>query len=298
MMKSIRVGCECERGITLVELLITLVIMALIMGGLLAAFVSHSRVSAAEEARMEVQQSLRIAVDRLKHAFRHAGFGCYDSFAQGHVMYGDDPEGGTINVSSFIKKDPKSNELDSGSVVIVYGFRVLGKVVEILEDNEIKLNKNPSPSITTQDDFKQYLSFFPGLSGNNFYEVLNINGRDITFTSEVPILEKDLQRHDVKVYMVSPARIFLKDNNLQVQIFAYQRTAVDRAQHWIVAENIEEISFQYHEGGTWHDDDSTIGDMNNISKIRFSLQGRSEDKVKGEYVRMESYGGVTLRNVF
>lgn len=298
MMKSIRFRCKCEGGLTLVELLITLVIMSLIMGGLLAAFISHSRISAAEEARMEVQQSLRIAIDRLKHVVRHAGFGCYNSFAQGHFMYGDDPEGGTINVSSFINKDPKNNELDSGSVVIVYGFRVLGKVVEILEDNEIKLNKNPSPSITTQDDFKQYLSFFPGLSGNNFYEVLNINGRDITFTSEVPILEKDLQRHDVKVYMVSPARIFLKDNNLQVQIFAYQRTAVDRAQHWIVAENIEEISFQYHEGGTWHDDDSTIGDMNNISKIRFSLQGRSEEKVKGEYIRMESYGEVTLRNVF
>ena len=287
-----------SKGLTLIELLIVLVVMSLIMGGLVSAFISHSRISAAEEARMEVQQNLRVSVDRLKHVLRHAGFGCYASFAQGFAMSGDDPEGDTINISSFIENDTKSNQFDSGSVIIVYGFKVLGKVAEVLDDDEIKLNKNPSPSITTQDDFKQYLSFFPSLAGNNFYEVSNVNDRDITFTSDLPIIGANLQQHDVEVYMVSPARIFLKDNNLQVQIFAYQRTAVDREQHWIVAENIEDISFQYYENGTWHDDDSTIGDMNNIRKIRFSLQGRSKEKVNGEYVRMESYGEVTLRNIF
>ncbi|WP_144311455.1 PilW family protein [Desulfonatronospira thiodismutans] len=287
-----------SNGLTLIELLIVLVVMSLIMGGLVSTFISHSRISAAEAARMEVQQNMRVSVDRLKHVLRHAGFGCYASFAQGLVMSGDDPEGDTINISTFIDDDTKSNQFESDSVIIVYGFKVLGKVAEVLNDDEINLNKKPSPSITTQNDFKQYLSFFPGLAGNSFYEVYNVSDKDITFTSDLPISEEDLQHHDVEVYMVSPARIFIKDNNLQVQIFAYQRTAVDREQHWIVAENIEDISFQYYENGTWHDDDSTIGDMNNIRKIRFSLQGRSKEKVNGEYVRMESHGEVTLRNVF
>lgn len=288
-------GTRDQQGLTLVELLIAMAVMALIVGGLVAAFVSHNRVSAEEEVKVELQQSLRVAVDRLSYSLRHAGFGCYDSFEE-EFMSGDDPEGNSITVDSFVTKDPKKDDLYSDSVIITYGFKVLGEVDELLDDDQIKLDSDPSPSITTVGDFKQYLFFFPNAEGNVFYEVDNADDEVITFTTDVPFTQQDLESRDIEVIMVSPARIFLKDGNIQIQIFAYQATAVDRAQHWIVAENMKDLDFEYSSGGEEWEDDIDAFNPQNIRKIRFTIEGERE--VNGETIRMESQGEVVLRNAF
>lgn len=284
-----------SQGMTLIELLLAMAVTLIIIGALVTAFISHTQTSAAEEARMELQQNLRVAVDRLSHVLRHSGFGCYDTFEK-ESMSGDDPENDDITVESFVKRDPKKNDFDSDSIIVTYGFKMLAEVDGVLDDDRIKLDTDPSPSITTNDKFKQYLSFYPNMEGNTFYEADDVDDRRITLTKDVPFTNSEVDSQVIEVYMVSPARIFIKDNVLQVQIFAYQDTAVDRTQHWIIAENMKDLDFKYSsDGENWEDNIDDI-DPQNIRKIKFTVWGEKE--VNGETIRMKSQGEVSLRNAF
>ena len=238
-----------NNGLTLVELLIVLVVMSLIMGGLVAAFISHSRISAAEESRMEVQQNLRVVTDRLKHVLRHAGFGCYDSFPD-KTMIISEPQGeDDIEIDSFIfdinNTDVGDHNIVSDSLIFVYAFKEISSVNH------------------------KYFTLFPNIDGNIFYR-----------PDEFDDLEDDINDNDLSILEVIPVRIFVSDDDegyrLYLKNFAYN----DRGQ-WILSESIEDISFQYYENGAWHADENTISDMNNIRKIRFWLLGRSKKSVPG-----------------
>ncbi len=302
-------------GLTLIELLITLVVMALIMGGLVSAFISHSRISATEEARMEVQQNLRVSVDRLKHVLRHAGFGCYD-------VIGSDSKIGDYD--NFI------SNVDTNSMTMIYAFRKIAETAPLNEncnlsngdvlcnikcnDEFINLINVKTPNITKDNEYTRYLSFFPDLSGNYFYYV-DEPGNPIKIDKNIDFITCS------DVFMVTPAIIVVEDNVLKNKKLSYQHlTSPD--QHWAIAENIQDIYFQYYENGNWHDNETTIGELQGIRKIRFWILGRSKNPVPnvgqqefqlkdsdGEVVyevgpfndgrlRMLSRGEVTLRNVF
>ena len=284
-------------GLTLVELLIVLVVMSIIMGGLVTAFISHSRISAAEEARMEVQQNLRVSVDRLKHVLRHAGFGSYTTFQEfdaesiDNAMYGDDPNNGSIGVSSFIShidnQDTSEVDINSDSFIFTYGFKKIAEVdidgSEDLDNNQIKLKNIDTPSITSGSEYKRYLSFFPAVTGNRFFEVDSLDGSEVTFTQEIGF-DPEQYSDNIDVYMVSPSRVFLDDDlRIYNQIFSYQSIPVqfNPAQYWIIAENIEDIQFQYFIPDQGWMGKPVDDDLQDIRKIRFWLLGRSKKSVPG-----------------
>jgi prepilin-type N-terminal cleavage/methylation domain-containing protein len=61
-----------ERGYTLIELLVTLSILGLVMGGLTVVFVSGSSAERRLNDRFRAQSNARIAVDRLRRELRSA----------------------------------------------------------------------------------------------------------------------------------------------------------------------------------------------------------------------------------
>jgi prepilin-type N-terminal cleavage/methylation domain-containing protein len=63
---------QAESGFSLVELIITMVVMGIVMGGLVNIFTSGERASADATARMTSQQSVRVAFDRLEYDARCA----------------------------------------------------------------------------------------------------------------------------------------------------------------------------------------------------------------------------------
>lgn len=268
-----------QKGLTLIELLISMVVMLLIMAGLVSAFISHNSISSAEAARMEVQQDLRVAVDRLKNVLRNAGYGCHASFAEGNTMIGTEPQGGSITIGSSIShiSNQKSvgTDINSDSLITAYGFKNVGKTVDddALNADQIKLDKDPSPSITT-GGFKNYLSFFPHPRGNNFFVVTAVDGRKITLSEEVSV------EQDTDVFMVSPSRIEIAEDSgisvLYIKNFAYTSSI-----HWIVAENIIDLQFQYFIPGQGWQDEPSLSDVNQqkIRKIRFWVLGKSREKV-------------------
>lgn len=231
-----------QKGLTLIELLISMAVMALIIGGLVTAFISHSRISAEEEARMEVQQNLRVAVDRVKDTLRHAGFGSYDKFEENEYMSIDEPQGDTIEIRSFVdhinNNYSEDQDLNSDSIIIVYASHE----IDIEEIDEVA-----------------YYTFHPNIEGNMFYESDFENNID----------------EDLTILEVSPIRIHLTaDSILYFKDFAYNNPI-----HWEVAENIVDIQFQFFADGAWHDSEDTITDLQNIRKIRFWILGKSEEQV-------------------
>lgn len=73
-MKSsaVRARLQAQSGFSLVELVITMAVMGVVLGGLANIFVSGERTSADATARMTSQQGVRVAFDRLEYDARCA----------------------------------------------------------------------------------------------------------------------------------------------------------------------------------------------------------------------------------
>jgi prepilin-type N-terminal cleavage/methylation domain-containing protein len=69
---ALRARLQGEDGFSLVELIVTTVILGIVMGGLVNIFVSGERASADATARMTSQQGVRTAFDRLEYDVRCA----------------------------------------------------------------------------------------------------------------------------------------------------------------------------------------------------------------------------------
>ena len=67
-----RARLQAESGFSLVELIITMVVMGIVMTGLVNIFTSGERASADATARMDSQQRVRVAFDRLEYDARCA----------------------------------------------------------------------------------------------------------------------------------------------------------------------------------------------------------------------------------
>lgn len=78
-MENRRVRWNENRGFTLVELLITMVIASLVGMAAYTVFQTSSRSTVAQENVSEAQQNVRVAMDRLAKDIRTAGFGLPDT---------------------------------------------------------------------------------------------------------------------------------------------------------------------------------------------------------------------------
>lgn len=279
--------CSQEQGLSLVELLIAMTTMLLVLGALFAAFRSQSNLAAKEEELLSLQLNMRAANARLSSIIRHAGLGSRDSFSSNNPaeMQGKDPlMSDSLQITSFVShiQDQKTQgqDLRPDSVILVQAFKKVAHVDSLLTDKKIELNtKNPSPSITLGEDFKRYLSFFPHLQGNRFYTAQEVDQREITLNRELDFAGLDPEEEEIGVYMVSPARIHLQQNTLQQQIFSYQTVPINRDQYWNIADNFQDLQFQYSlDGKTWWDEVADQ-DLQDIRKIRFWILGKSQNPV-------------------
>ncbi|WP_028571979.1 PilW family protein [Desulfonatronum lacustre] len=279
-------------GFTIVELIIAMLAMMVLIGALVLVFISQSRMSVSEEEMLSLQMNLRVATERLSHAFSHAGFGGYDSFQDGFSMTGNEPGAGNITINTFVSNiengESISTTLDPDSLVIVYGFKKIG-TVDSITDNVVQLKSGsgyPAPSPLPDQDvnlFKRYFYFFPNYEGNVF-SVLDPSanvadgGRKLTFLRNVDAPE------EATMYMVSPSRIQIVETaktnrigkTITIPTLYLKNFAYTSAQYWIVAENIEDLQVQYStDGEKWLDDPVNLLD---IRKIRFWVVGRSENQ--------------------
>lgn len=92
------------KGVTLIELLMALVICGIVIAGIYRVFVTQSKVYSVQDQVVEVQQSVRSAMELISRDLRMAGFD-------------DDSIASTISIT-----DPIANPINDHSVTVSYEY--------------------------------------------------------------------------------------------------------------------------------------------------------------------------------
>ena len=274
-------------GMTIVELLIATTCMIMVMGAVFMIFSSQSKTATFEREIIDMQLNSRVAMERLTFLFSHAGYGCSESFDNGKTMSGDDPDtNATITIDSIVwdVQDNNATGVSPDSVGVVYGFK---KVTEVFGNysntsSNIDLENGPSPQIkSTTSEFKNYISFYPNIEGNEFYQVTDASDPyDLDESVELLI-------DDSAVYMVTPTRVKVINGTLQFQNFCYDPGK------WDIADNIQDLQLRYTtDGSTWVDDPANPNDVIGVS---IDLLARTDDP-DPNYTDVKTYilGGQTV----
>ena len=76
-----------RRGLTLIELLVAVTITGLLVGGIYRTFVSQQHTYTIQEQVVDMQQNVRLAINRMTRELRMAGYGRTDAtfFGTGKV---------------------------------------------------------------------------------------------------------------------------------------------------------------------------------------------------------------------
>lgn len=86
-----------QRGFTLVELMVALVLGLIVIGGVISVFLSNQQTSRSNQAMGEVQDNSRIAFEFMARDLRHAGLtGCGNTGRVANVLNNGPVAGGTV----------------------------------------------------------------------------------------------------------------------------------------------------------------------------------------------------------
>ena len=73
--KTYVIMCRDSKGVTLIELLIALLISAILIAGIYRTFIHQQKTYATQEQVADMQQNVRVAINRMMREIRMAGFG-------------------------------------------------------------------------------------------------------------------------------------------------------------------------------------------------------------------------------
>ncbi len=107
-----------NKGITLIELLVALVITAMLVGGMYRTFIGQQKTYTVQEEIVDMQQNVRAAINRMTAEVRMAGFGHIDMLLPAPYSSG---AGVTIGGRTY-NDIVNPNIPAAGSVTILYGM--------------------------------------------------------------------------------------------------------------------------------------------------------------------------------
>lgn len=98
-----------EKGVTLIELLVSLVITGITLAGIYKVFVSQTQNYARQDQVVEIQQSVRTAMDIISRDLRMTGFD-------------DDNPTSTISIPTAIRRNSTSPYLNNNRITLNYEY--------------------------------------------------------------------------------------------------------------------------------------------------------------------------------
>jgi prepilin-type N-terminal cleavage/methylation domain-containing protein len=170
-----------SKGVTLIELLIALVISAIIIAGIYRTFIHQQKTYATQEQVADMQQNVRVAINRMMREIRMAGFGNVQgvlpvTFLGGARTYPDVvnpdlPVAGAFTIVSAIGGNATLLKQPGDSVGAV-----------VLASNQIQVSALAEFDITTNPN-KRYISI-GGLESNSITAIDGPN-RVLTLNTDV-----------------------------------------------------------------------------------------------------------------
>ncbi len=157
-------------GFSLPELLITLVVSSLLVGGMVSGYLVQKGSYENEGDLIDMQMNARLAMERIAEVVRDAGLGCKENFPPDGDDVVDGPFRSFSQVFTAVDRDDGPDML-----TVVTGLRVRTRVESIAPDHVVLeeiLNPNGVPLFDTD---KKSRIFFSPQGENRFLTVLAVD---------------------------------------------------------------------------------------------------------------------------
>jgi len=262
-----------NKGLSLLELLIALVIAGVLLGALYRTFIGGQKIYTVQEGVADTQQYVRASIDQMVRNIRMAGSGGNILSAFGHIN----------GVTSIITPVHSTND----SITILIADQVSTLTADAAKgSSQVTLN-NPSSNFNT--GAKKYLC----LNGENNYVVQSVSGNTVTLVST---LAED-HRSGELVYLIKAITYQLDTTDATMPTMVKDEHTGLGSQ--VVAENIEKLKFHYTlSDGTVTDSPANPADIRMV-KIDITARTRMPDpQLPGDgYRRRELNSFVNVRNM-
>jgi prepilin-type N-terminal cleavage/methylation domain-containing protein len=270
-----------DKGFSLIELLIALVIMSFLVASLYRIFVGQQKIYNVEDQVADMQQNVRVSISQMVRKIRTTGYG-------GNIL------GSFGNVNGFtniITPVHNANNIGTGDDSITV---IIADEVSTLTQNAAKgssqLNLSNADSIFDTGT-KKYLC----LNGENNYLVQNVSGNTVTLAA--PLAEDHLISEPVCLVKAITYKLQWDNTGPTMPVLVEdENTGVGNQ---VIAENIERLQFHYTlSDGTVTDSPATPG---NIRMVKVDMTARTkmpDPQLTGDgYRRRELYSYVQVRNL-
>lgn len=236
---------KISRGVTLIELLIALVISAILIAGIYRVFIYHQRTYTTQEQVADMQQNVRVAINKMIREVRLAGFGGKNENTNGNndiiTVFGN--VNGFANIINPVN-DTTVDGITHDQVTVIAAYRQVGTLKNDASVGSTTVDITYTGSIKFDTDPKKYMC----INGRNNYEVVPGGGSTITLVGALNETHYGPQpgpppKPGEPVFLVEAITYELGMNSKGIPVL-YRDTNTGGGRQ-PVAENIENLQFRY-----------------------------------------------------
>jgi prepilin-type N-terminal cleavage/methylation domain-containing protein len=268
-----------NKGVTLIELLIALLISTILIAALYQAFVGQRKTAAVQEQVADMQQNVRVAINKMMREIRMAGFG-----SVGDVL---SQVGGVNGFTDVITPN-------DDSITIVGGFR---QISALAADAVGGQNKITLANATEASEFDGAIHHYLSVGGLESNTVQSRTGGDLTLDKPLRVTYPV----GTPVFKIHAIAYGIRNDGGVLVLFRDLYPNTGSSKRETVAENIENVQFEYF------DADGNllalpIADPGIIRMIRVSVRARtnmadSDFKGGDGYRRRTIASNIQIRNM-
>ncbi len=279
-----------SKGLTLIELLVAMAISAILIAALYRTFIGQHKTYTVQEQVVDMQQNVRVAINRMMREIRMAGFGNAWNVLPPHGL----PFSAIDGPFSYIITPRNNQNMIDGQpvdqITIIGAFeQVFSLAVATDGSSTIQLTGNADRLFDTAN--KKYLC----VGGLETHVVTVVNRNTITLDSNI------LFNHaaGTPVFKVKAITYQLRPDNRDANMPVLTREDLtDGGGSQVVAENIENLQFRYIlEDGSESD---SPADPSDIRMVRVTVQARTgfpDLGFKSDPEYQEGVGGFRRRTI-
>ena len=219
------------KGLTLIELLVAMAISSILIAAIYRTFIGQHKTYMVQEQVVDMQQNVRVAINRMMREIRMAGFGNVSDVLE---------SGGVNGFTDVIT--PNDN-----TITIVGGFRQISTLAAdaAVGQNKITLANAKDASEFDGATHHHYISI-GGLESNT---VQSRTGAVLTLEKTLKLDHKITDREGkpliVPIFKIHAIRYGLRDDDGVRVLFRDLYPNTVSSQRDTVAENIENVQFEY-----------------------------------------------------
>ncbi|MBS3919037.1 MAG: prepilin-type N-terminal cleavage/methylation domain-containing protein [Deltaproteobacteria bacterium] len=282
-------------GVTLIELLIALVVSAILVAGIYRVFIHQQRTYRTQEDVADMQQNVRVAINRMIREIRMAGFGGKNENTNGN----NDIINVFGNVNTFTSIINPANDVTVDGIIHDQ-ITLLAAYDQIatLEEDVVAGSNSFKVNFTGNTRFDQPWRKYVCINGRNSYAIIPAGGDTLTLEGGGTLNENHSAGEPV--FLVRAIRYGLRMDNGTSVLFRDLYPATGGSQRVTVAENIEALQFRYVLADSSEVD--TPGDPRQVRGVRVTLTARTqmsdpELKTGGGFRRRTLVTYIDLRNL-